>query len=583
MSQQGIPDDRVHVSGFLGAPSDWGLLLTTISVGPRRPTAIATFAEKIAIACEDAVNVYDAVTFSLEQSLRIPESVTRIQGSTDGSILYSTHSRSVALWDIQTGGIIDTFHTRSGINDTAVSPTDGHIACYLSDLSVACRNGRTKNEGSFLGYVSAQPVVTICWLSPAELAVATKNSIYIINVETGIYSGGEDVLDHVWGVVVLSSDELMVGISKPDEAEAQAACNSSFITYTRSTRSREPFRRTGQRISAFRGQLRSPMHVTNKVACITPSNEVQVFKVYDARWTKPPLLEKVKSLAVSLGKNLVVQTEDSVQILSLDVLESETPGKDKELIQMYPLGENHAVCLRTDRCLTVIELETLQSLRPNIDTSSLESPLKMSSASTSCSRGLVAEFGIPMVVRTWRSLAPLPKLAEGAGGDTLLGGSSPSRTLNASLYGLTRRELRLKAVETETTLAKLPIEDGGFKGTGVAYDLTFDSETRFHLKVDGPGYHLKIPYDIIALRSGWYTHTIKQGEPVPLSQPRTTSPYTFDINCEWVLDSRCRKICWIPPDIMRRGVGGHFWVGASLVMLSSDGVVSKLSFRDPDC
>jgi hypothetical protein len=57
-------------------------------------------------------------------------------------------------------------------------------------------------------------------------------------------------------------------------------------------------------------------------------------------------------------------------------------------------------------------------------------------------------------------------------------------------------------------LAELPLEDDGFKGTGVAYDLSFDSGTRFYLNVDSPGYHVQIPYDIIASPSGRYPYTI---------------------------------------------------------------------------
>jgi hypothetical protein len=34
-------------------------------------------------------------------------------------------------------------------------------------------------------------------------------------------------------------------------------------------------------------------------------------------------------------------------------------------------------------------------------------------------------------------------------------------------------------------------------GPGEVYDVVFDSETRFHLNVDGPGRHVQIPYDII--------------------------------------------------------------------------------------
>ena len=321
----------------------------------------------------------------------------------------------------------------------------------------------------------------------------------------------------------------------------------------------------------------------NNITCIAPPNGAQVFDTKGRRWTKPPLLEKAKSLAASLDRNLVVQTEDSVQIFSLDVLESETTAKEEELSHVYPLGEKYAVCLRIDRRLTILELETLRSLLPGVDTPFLE-PSSTNPPVPDCKwycRGLVAEFGVSTVVHGWGSLASLPRWTESGEEDALLGGSSPAGRRIATLYDLPVRELRVKEGAGGTILAKLPLGDDCYEGRGVAYGLAFDSETRFYLKVDGSGCHLKIPYDIIP--SGRYPYTIKRGEPALLSQPRATSPYTLDANCEWVLDGQSRRICWIPPDIMWRGSGGHFWVGASLVMLGSDSVVRKLTFRDPDC
>ena len=123
---------------------------------------------------------------------------------------------------------------------------------------------------------------------------------------------------------------------------------------------------------------------------------------------------------------------------------------------------------------------------------------------------------------------------------------------------------------------------GGFPDAGDIYDIIFDSETRFHFKIDRPGWHAQIPYDLTASPSGDHPHTIIQGEPVPLSEPRPTPPYTLDANCEWVLDATGRKVCWISPADIRRGNGGHFWAGLSLVMVGGDGVVRKVTFKEPD-
>ena len=585
INQQKIVHEQVHVTGFLDAPSDWGLLLTTINAGSRPPTSITTFAEKISVAYEDIVNIYDAVTFALEQSLHTPQSVTRVQGSGDGSILHSAHSQSVTSWDIQTGGLVDTFHTRSKINDTVISQTDGHIACSLFDGSVAFRNALTKNEGSF---GDNQPIVSLCWLTSTELAVATKRSIYIADIATGSTSESFPLPDLVWGMVVLSSDVLMVGTSKAGEGLGgdQMSCSLSSITCKRSQSGQHQrvLRHMGGPAPVYRGQLTCPSYVEKEIACITPPSGVQVFNAIRGIWVRPSLLDKAVSVAVSLT-NLVVQTQDSVQIFSLEVLASGTPKQDAQLSHIYPLGDKHAVCLRIDRRLSIIELDSLRGLRPGLGTLPLESLLTKSSASfrASCRGGLVAEFGVSIIMQVWQSLAPLPRWTEAAEENALLGGLSPTCTRIVTLYDLPQWELRVRDATDGTTLAKLPLEGGNFKGTGVAYDLTFDSETGFYLKVDGPGYNLQLPYDIVASPSGQYSHTIKQGKPVPLPEPRKTSPYTLDANREWVLDAQSREICWIPAENMRRGNGGHFWVGTSLVMLGNDGVVRKLSFKEPDC
>jgi hypothetical protein len=142
--------------------------------------------------------------------------------------------------------------------------------------------------------------------------------------------------------------------------------------------------------------------------------------------------------------------------------------------------------------------------------------------------------------------------------------------------------LRVEDAKDGTILVNLPLGNDYF-GTGKVYNVTFDSETRFYLKVDGPGRHVQIPHDIILSPSGPYSHTIIKGKPVPFSESRATPPYTLDANCEWVVDAESRKICWISPGNVRRGNGGHFWAGLSLVMVGDDGVVRKLTLKESDC
>ena len=218
---QSVTNSRLsHVTAFSGAPDEWGSLLRTIDVRPGHLTCIATSAQRIIAVCEDTVNIYDAAAFVLQQSLRAPETVTKIQGSPDGSILFFAHSYSVTTWDVQTGGLTHTFTTRSKIEDIAVSPIGDHIACGSSDGSVAFWNIHTKKEGE--GFGNGQPVVTIHWVSPLELAVATQGGVYFRDIATDTTLNNFSI-PGVWGMVYLPGirDVFLVGVLQPGKGKNQ--------------------------------------------------------------------------------------------------------------------------------------------------------------------------------------------------------------------------------------------------------------------------------------------------------------------------------------------------------------------------
>jgi hypothetical protein len=575
-SLQSITKDHLsYVAAFSGAPREWGLLLRTINVRPRRLTCIATSITSIIAACEDIVDIYDAVTFTLQQFLHTPETVSKIQSSLDGSTLFFAHSHSVTMWDVQTGGLTHTFTTPSEITDVAVSTMGNHIACGSSDGSVTFWNIHTKEKGQ--GFGNGQPVVAICWPSPDKLAVATQRAVYVHKITDGT-SKDFSILGCVWGMANLGG-KLLVGTSQPGQGAGQKLC---FVGAESGRRHElEP---PITRPSLYHNGLLSPTLVGEKVACITPPSGVQSFDTehYNSV-NNPPLLDAATAVAISLNRNIVAQTKDSLQIFALDVLTSVDTRNDVHTSHVYPLGEKHIVCLlQPNRHLTLLELETLQELRPDDNTSLLGLPLMNHppSARASFSHGFVAEFGASVVMQAWRSGIPLPEWIEAADQDPPLGALSPECTRIAAFYGSPRQELWVKDAEDGTVLANLLLGDVDFR-MGEVYDVTFGSETRFYLKIDGPGYHVQIPHDITASPSGPYSHTITKGEPVPLLEPRATPLYTLDANCEWVVDAKSRKICWISPGNVRRGDGGHFWAGLELVMVGDDGIVRKLSFREP--
>ena len=568
-----------HVAAFSQAPKTWGSLLRTIDIRPRQLTSIAACSQRIIAACENIVNIYDAVTFVLEQSLCIPEMVTKIQNSPDGSILFFAHSFSVTMWDVQTGGLIHTFTTQSKINDFTVSTTGDHIACGLSDGCIAFWDIHTKEEGKMIG--NGQPVIAVHWLLLQELVVATQNSIHVHNTAMSQTKGGLPTPGSVWGLVnSVDGCNFLVGTSRSGGKPDQEWCALRPIRYTLGCLDWQPWLpiEWNSQMPAPLGRLTHPIRVDSDIVCITPPSGVQLFDSSSIDWTtNPPLLDAATSLAVSLNRNLVAQTKDSIQIFSLDVLKTDKAHNDIRLSHIYPLGKKHIVCVQRNGCLTLLELETLQELYPGDSTSQFK-PLPPC-MSVSC--GPVAELGVLAVVQAWQSGVPLPKLTEAADEGGPLGGLSPNHTWVITVYGSPQQELQVKGMRDRITLAKAPLEYGNM-GIGKVYNITFSSETRFYLKAEGRGWNVKIPYNIVKSPSGHYSHTITQEKPVPLSKPRPTPLFTLDTNQEWVIDRESKKICWISPGNLRRGNGGHFWAGTSLVMLGDDGVVRKLIMEEPD-
>ena len=325
-------------------------------------------------------------------------------------------------------------------------------------------------------------------------------------------------------------------------------------------------------------KLSSPTLVGKQIACITLTNGVQLFDTSSFTWTNnPPLLDAATSVAISLNRNIVVQTKDSIQIFSLDALTGEEIYHGVHSSHVYPLGKTHIICiLQPAQHLALLKLETLQELQPDDNTSILGSLL---TSHMPFSGRLVAGFDISLVMQAWQSGAPL-RQTEATDKGVSLSGLSPKCTRIVTVYHSPQPVLCVKDTRHGMTLAKIHL--GHDLGTGEVYDLTFDSETRFYLKIDELEQCVEIPYDTIESPSGHYSHTLAKGQPMPLSEPRPKPPYTLDTNCEWVLDAKSRKVCWTPPGDIRKGIGGHFWVGPSLTMVGDDGIVKKLSFKNPD-
>ena len=595
---QSIVDDQLScVTAFVGAPSTWGLLLRTIDIRPMEATCIATSGQWIIVACGNVVNIYDAITGVLQQPLSPSQAVKKIQASPDGSTLFFAHSLSITMWDVQTGGLAHTFIMGSKINDILLSATGDHIACSFHD-SVELWN--THNKQGSKGFRNNQLVVAMCWTSPQELAVVTQRSLCTYSVTTGKTLASFPFPDHVWGMVYLKDkDKFLVGTFKSEAETNQKLYSFETIlrqdpkplerlsTIHRGRLLHQKMRREKQS-PRYLGPLTRPTIVDKGIACMTSPSGVQSFSTESNDWTnKPPLIGAAASVVVSLNRNLVVQTKDSIQIFSIDVLTNRDvhDNDNVHLSHVYPLGKEHIFCLRMDRRPILLELETLREIHPDDETLPF-APLphdRRRATPALLYPWVVADFDFTEAIRLWKKGIPIP---EGSGGQMprVLCALLPGGTM---MVAVAAGSWLLQVTDAGSGYLLAVLDIGNLTG-GEVYDITFGSETRFYLKFDGPNQHFKVPYDLepndpSSFAPGQYPLSIIKGQPEPLSEPRVTIPYALDANCEWVLDARSRKICWISPGNVRRGNGGHFWIDTTLVMVGGDGVVRKVTFKEPDC
>jgi len=261
------------------------------------------------------------------------------------------------MWDVQTGGLIHTFTTKSPISEITVSPEGEYIACVLSNGFVTSWDIHTKARGNYFG--NGQPVVAACWLEPQELAVATQNSICICDIGSNKTSNLLPIPDPVLGMVLLADKNgILVGTLGPSVGEDQGVCLLKIVCYL-------------PKCQYVHGPLGTPWMYTGKLVCptlvgdeclwISPPSGVVSFNIVSNNWTDhPPLLDTATSVAGSLGRNLVAQTKDSIQIFSLDVLTSDEVRNAIHPSHVYPLGEEHIVCLlQPNRDLALLQLETV--------------------------------------------------------------------------------------------------------------------------------------------------------------------------------------------------------------------------------
>ena len=150
----------------MGLPDRWDACSRTISLFDD-PEAFAYWGNFIAVGLANEVVILDAITGTRTSVLRGHESnITFLTSSLDGTLLLSgDHSGIFKLWDVQTGGAIQTFgDDTSPFCAASISPNNATVALGGKDRTIYLSDVRTgklhpiKRAGTQIRSIKFSPV-----------------------------------------------------------------------------------------------------------------------------------------------------------------------------------------------------------------------------------------------------------------------------------------------------------------------------------------------------------------------------------------------------------------------------------------
>jgi len=574
----------------------WGPVLRTIKADSGRFIHVVVAGQRIVAVCEDnTVSAYDAVTGVLRLSLNPPQQVTKVEGSPDGSFLFCVHQHSceITLWDTQTGGMIHTFTTKSEIANIAVSSMGKYLASCSSNGTLGFWEVGNRRGGPLIW---REPVECICWLEPEDqVALAVENTVAILEVTTGkklrtfTVEGGS-----VRGIAFSAGQRRLV-IWKTSEA------NSTFVVIDIQTGS--PMVSSSPLLDVVSFTLSEG---GDRVVCATKSGIVRhcsrMNTLSPTDWYDHlDHLGIIHSISLLRSGHLVANLGGSIQLLAMDYTRPPNAKKDLEMSHIYPLDNGRAISASSkDRNnVHLLDMETMKTLAHYpIRSGGHDVPFMPRTLCASIDRHITAfcfrksdKFVLKLRATGsrafgWETLFSRPVLS----GALSPGGEKLITVLECNgLPGDLGWELCVQRSSDGRILASIR-QAGRPPG-----NIVFTSETQFYTEVThvrATPAPLPEPRNYAKLKENDRGHSVrttftlapttsKSYRIQEVSEEILNAPYTLDESLEWVVDAKLRRVCWLPPGYVSGIENGHFFVGSSIVMAGQDGIVRRLTFRDP--
>ena len=569
-----ILQEKTLVSDFFGCPDTWGAVIRTIKPNSGSFKQVTTFGHWIAVANSDCtVAIYDSVTGTLRLSLSVGGDIQAIRGSQDGSTLFCIYNRtSITGWDIQTGGPIHTFLLSNNVGDIAICSKGRYLALGLLNGSVKIWEVASRLEVATLNgdlFVSH-----LCWLEPGkQLMVVGRRSARVWDVVAGRILLSFTTDDEIYGVAYAQRLDRF--------AIATTSGANSTITVVDPNTGTSFIHRIPHQTSCLGF---SP--ATDEFVCCVGTHGVGLFSVPARSWRQFDHLSRILSISTLLNGTVVAKVDgSSIQLLSLDegnppprqpttslltldtLDEGYSPPQQPttSILTLNTFDEGSIIAILPSNChrdhIVLLELATMSKIQtiPTVPSGDHSNIL-----CASLKHRIVAREYPLGYLQLWRSGDETPSWTDIIEGRILVAGISPSGSrLVVANYNHDSRFVRVWNIENGTRVAGRCFRRHWRTDP---LEIRFESEDKFY------SHHgtFLTPFTI----SG--SSIIRHKQLPPESQRR----YDVDDSREWIVESS-KRVCWIPPGYISGFGNSYCWVGHMLIIAGEDGVVRKLTFREP--
>ena len=523
---------------------------------------------KIVGACDDGtVRIYDSVTGVLRLSLRPEFPIQEMTGVPDGSLLVCTHSGRpfITLWDIQTGGLVQTFILKRQAKGTTVSLNGRYLACEASQNTVNLWEtaSRTQYPAPWEIFGSNTP----CWLAPEELImVVDRGSVCILNVVTkGPPVHKLAVSGSVHNAVYSQIFDQLAIMSLPFLG------GNSFTVVDVKTGTFSTLHSSGERLSSI-----AFSQTTKQLVCGGEVPGLEMVDISTGCWTHFDFPATVTSVSTLSNGTVVANIPGSgIQLLKLDQEHASPTQHTPPTLATYPLDKGRIIAIVPTTEDRVILLETATMLQIfSIFTRKGSNRTVVFHASLENKVALLCFAEEKMCcLQMWEFSHHRPRWTALGSEPPSVGSISPARTRLVTFHGGNGRSLiRVWDAYGGKLMAETSINEPHFPSP---LDITFDSENRFYFCYS----HHREPYNFQSWTKVYpIVHSVTRLEKQWLDGQALVKRYRLE-DREWAFCGS-ERICWIPPGYIGSAPASYCWAGSSLVVVGQDGTLRKLTFLE---